>query len=115
MHIYIIMSLQGVCLSSRKYLTGGVCPGFCVWKVLSGVVLSVPLLSEYIHYNRELNITFYFRFHMSEIFLKCDVTCSWTLPPLSQIVTPSQTPKPLEPDILHGRPLTYIIFLDSFN
>src|SRR6218665_1133603 len=47
----------------------------------------------YICYNRKLNITLNFRFHMYEIFLKCDVTCPWT-PPLSQTVTPSRTPPP---------------------
>jgi len=56
-----------ICLSSRRFLTGGFCLGFFVWKVLSGVVfVSLPLLSEYIHYNRMLNITFNFRFHMYE-------------------------------------------------
>ena len=40
---------------------------------------------------------------MCEIFVKkCDVTCSWT--PLSQTVTPSRTPSPLERDVLYGRP-----------
>ena len=33
---------------------------------------------------------------------KCDVT--YSLDPLSQTVTPSQTPSPLERDILSGRP-----------
>ena len=37
---------------------------------------------------------------------KCDVTQS-SPPPLSQTVTLSQTPPPLERDILYGRPLTY--------
>src|SRR6218665_393960 len=41
----------------------GVCQEFFVWKVLS---TPPPLLSEYIHYNRKLNITFNFRFHMYE-------------------------------------------------
>ena len=37
-------------------------------------------------------------------FERCDVTCSWTLP-LSQTVTPSRTPSPLERgDALYGRP-----------
>ena|SRR6218665_1221493 len=46
--------LSGVFLSGR----GGFCPSL--------------LLSEYmyIHYNRKLNITFNFRFHMYEIFFK---------------------------------------------
>src|SRR6218665_960807 len=41
-----------------------------VWKVLSGVafVHTPYLLSQYICYNRKLNITLQFRFHMYEIF-----------------------------------------------
>src|SRR6218665_3471647 len=90
MHTYMY-----ICLSSQTFLTKGVffrgllsgrfCPVWC---------LSVPLLSEYIHYNRRPNITFNFRFHrpMYEIFLKCNVTCSWTPSPLSQTFTPSRTP-----------------------
>ena len=35
---------------------------------------------------------------------KRDVTCSLPLP-LSQTVTPSRTPSPLERDVLYGRPL----------
>src|SRR6218665_4225488 len=72
------MSLQGrVCVSSRGFCSG-VCLGCFVWKVSFGVVFVRPLLSEYIHYNRKLTITFNFRFHMYEFFYKCDVTCSWT-------------------------------------
>ena len=36
---------------------------------------------------------------------KCDVTCSLPPSPLSQTVTPSRTPSPLERDVLYGRPL----------
>src|SRR6218665_2303735 len=60
---------------------GGFCSGvglgvFClegasyVNRFRPGWFLSVPLLSEYIHYNRKLDITFNFRFHMYAIFLK---------------------------------------------
>ena|SRR6218665_850843 len=46
---------------------GGLCPGFCPvllsGRLCSGWFLSVPHLSEYIRYNRKLNITFNFRFH----------------------------------------------------
>ena len=61
------ISLQGVCLSSRafvrgfvqRFLSGRFCPGwFCPF----------PLLSDYIRYNRKLNTTFNFRFHMYEFF-----------------------------------------------
>src|SRR6218665_3285431 len=63
----------------RGGFCSGVCPGFFLsGRFRPGWFLSVPLLSEYTHYNRKLNITFKFRFHMYEIFLKCDVTCSWT-------------------------------------
>ena len=41
---------------------------------------------------------------MTNFFFKCDVTCSWTLLPLSQTVTLSRTPYPLERDVLYGRP-----------
>src|SRR6218665_4186843 len=51
--------------------------GSLVWKVLFGV-LSVPLLSEY---NRKLNITLNFRFHMYDNFF-ISVT-SQALDPLS--------------------------------
>src|SRR6218665_1253916 len=78
MHTYI--SLQGVCGSSQGFLFWGL-SGIFVWKVSSGVVFVHPLLSEYIHDNRKLNITFNFRFHMYEFFLKYDVTCSWASPP----------------------------------
>src|SRR6218665_2963837 len=36
---------------------------------------------------------------------KCDVTCPLPPLPLSQTVTPSRTPSPLEPDVVDGRPL----------
>src|SRR6218665_3503783 len=94
------MSLQGrVCVSSRGFCSG-VCVGFFVWKVSFGVVFVRPLLSEYIHYNRKLTITFNFRFHMYEFFYKCDVTCSWTPSSLSQTVTSSRTPPPRAWDTL---------------
>src|SRR6218665_1433086 len=101
------MSLQGGCLSSWGFLAGVFCPwvfrlegfirhGFC----------PSPLLSEYIHYNRKLSITFNFRFHMYEKNLKSVTSHAIGLPlPLSQTVTPSRTPCPLELDILYGRPL----------
>src|SRR6218665_3641801 len=112
MHTYICQ-YRGVCLSLQRFLTG-VLHGFFVWKVLSGVFVH-PLLSEYIHYNRKLNITFNVRFHMYEFFLKCDVTCSWT-PPVSQTVTPSRTPSALERDILYERPLIAVYYeIDVFD
>src|SRR6218665_784134 len=93
------------CTNSVSIVHWGFCPGVCqgsfVWKVLSGWFLSVPVLSEYICYNKKFNITLNFMCPMydNKIY-KCDITCS--LPPssLSQTVTPSRTPFPLEHDIL---------------
>src|SRR6218665_1769084 len=53
---------------SRRFLSGGfVRVGFCLF----------PLLSQYICYNRKLNITLNFMFHMYDKNLyKRDVTCS---------------------------------------
>ena len=99
---------RGFCVSSRGFLSGGFVWGFFVWKVCPGWFLSVPLLSEYIRYNRKLNITINFRFHMYAFFLKCDVTdvtCSWTPSPVTNCHTFSD-PRPLERDVLYGRPLT---------
>src|SRR6218665_1030123 len=45
----------------RSFLSGRFCPGW---------FLSVPFLSEYIHYNRKLNIAFNYRFQVYEIFFK---------------------------------------------
>src|SRR6218665_3284389 len=48
-----------------------VCLGFfCLEGFVWGGFCPSTLLSEYIHYNRKLNITFSFRFHMYEFFLK---------------------------------------------
>ena len=80
-------SYTGTCIHTYVlvrggFRPGGFCPGFFVCKVLSSWwFLSVPLLSEYIHYNRKLNTIFNFRFHMYEIFFK-SVT-SHALGPLS--------------------------------
>ena len=43
---------------------------------------------------------------MYEIFLESVMSHALgPLPPLSQTVTPSRTPSPLERDVLYGRPL----------
>src|SRR6218665_684714 len=59
-------------------LSGGFVRGSFVWKVLFGVVfVHFPLLSEYICYNRKVNITLNFMFHMyDKRMYKRDVTCS---------------------------------------
>ena len=60
---------------SRRFLSGGfVWVGFCPF----------PILSQYIGYNRKLNITLNFMFHMYDKNLyKHDVTCSWPPPPVT--------------------------------
>jgi len=97
MHTYIIMSYFA------KVFYWGVCLGFLSGRFCPGWFLSVQLLSEYIHYNGKLNITCNFRFHMYEILLKCDVTCSWTPSPVTNCHTFSDPS--LERDVLYGRPL----------
>src|SRR6218665_664756 len=71
----------------REDFCSGVCLGSFVWKVSSGVVfVRPPLLSEYIHYNRKLDITFNFRFHMYEMFLKNITSHTLGLPPPSSVM-----------------------------
>src|SRR6218665_2488614 len=94
--------LYKFCLNcSRGFCPGGLSArGSFVWKVLSGL-LSVPVLSEYICYNRKLNITLNFMFRMyDKKMYKCDVTCPLPLP-LSQTATPCRTPSPFERDVLY--------------
>src|SRR6218665_243250 len=75
------------CTNSISIVHGGFCPG-----LFPGWFLSIPLLSQYICYNRKLNITLNFMSHMYDKNLyKRDVTCFCPLP-LSQTVTPSRTP-----------------------
>src|SRR6218665_2028525 len=90
-------------LLSRGFLSGRFCPEW---------FLSVPVLSEYICYNRKLNITLNFMFRMyDKKNYKCDVTCPLPPFPLSQTVTPSRTPSPLERDVLYGRPLYRLLYV----
>src|SRR6218665_3589657 len=88
------------CTNSLLIVHGGFCPGFCPGVVcLEGFVprgfCPFPLLSQYICYNRKVNITLNFMFHMYDKNFK-SVT-SHALNPLlllSQTVTPSRTPAP---------------------
>src|SRR6218665_1816454 len=89
---------------SRGFYLGGFVRKSFVWSVFPGWFLSVPLLSEYICYNRNLDITLNFMFHMydKEMYTR-DVTCSLPPPP----VTNCHTSDPLlsfERDVLYGRP-----------
>src|SRR6218665_4078153 len=105
MHTYICLYRE-VCLSSRGSCLGGFVRGFCLEGFVRGGFCPFPLLPEYICCNRKLNITFNYRFHMYEQNLK-NVTSHALGPlPLSQTVTPSRTPSPLERDVLYGRPLS---------
>ena len=89
-------------------LFAGFFKGVLVWKVLSGVILSVPLRSEYFCYNRKLNITLNFRFHMyAKKFISVTEDqmsqASRPPPPVTNCYTISD-PLPLERDVLYGRP-----------
>ena len=67
-----------------------------------------PLLSQYICYNRKLNITLNFMFHMYDKNLyKRDVTCSLPPSPCHKLSHFFGSPPPLERDVLYGRPLIY--------
>src|SRR6218665_1996408 len=90
------------CTNSISIVRGSFCPGgfvrigFCPF----------PLLSQYICYNRKLKITLNFMFHMYDKI--CINLTSHALDPLSQTVTPSRTPSPLERDVLSGRPIGWV-------
>src|SRR6218665_2285107 len=93
------------------FLSGGFCQEvFCLEGFIRGWLLSISVMSEYICYIRKLNITLNFMFH------KCgkksiNVMSHALYPlPLSQTVTPSRTPSPLERDVLYGRPPTSSCF-----
>src|SRR6218665_976338 len=61
---------RGFVLVHGGFCSGGLSEGFCLEGFVRGDFCLSTLLSEYIHYNRKLNITFNFRFHMYEIFFK---------------------------------------------
>src|SRR6218665_1195342 len=109
MHTY--MSSQGVCVSSWGFLFGVCVRGFVWGFCLEGFVRSgfcpSPLLSEYIHYNRKLNITFNFRFHMHEFFLNVTSHALGPPPTVTNCHTFSD-PSPLKRDVLYGRPHNWV-------
>jgi len=62
---------------SRGFLSEGFCQGvLCLEGFVQGGFCSFPLLSEYICYNRKLNITLNFMFHMYDKKIYRDVTGS---------------------------------------
>src|SRR6218665_3130469 len=88
------------CTNSISIVRRDFCPGvfvrvgFCPF----------PLVSQYICYNRKLNITLNFMFHMYDKNLyKRDVTCSCPPPSVTNCHTFSD-PLPLERDVLYGWP-----------
>ena len=71
-----------------------------------------PLLSEYIRYNRKLNIAFNFRIHMhDEKNKKCDVTMLLAPPTVTNCNTSSD---PLKRYVLYGRPLMMMLIIKRF-
>src|SRR6218665_2755842 len=99
MHTYICLYGE-FCLSSGRFLSGVFWPGFfCLEGFVRGGFCSSPLLSEFIRYNRKLNIIHNFRFHMYGKYNLKSVTSHALLPfPLSQTITSSLPPTPLERD-----------------
>src|SRR6218665_1736160 len=89
MHTYM-------CLSSRRFLIGGLSGASCLEGFVRGGFCPSPLLSECIHYKRKRNITLHFRFHrpMYENFSQSVTSHALEPSPLSQTVTPSRTPSP---------------------
>ena len=79
-YIHTYYLYREVCLSSRWFLSGGFVRGFLFGRFFRGDFCLSPLLSAYIRYNRNLNITFNFRFRMYEKKLK-SVTSHMLLDP----------------------------------
>jgi len=112
-HIHKYVFTGGLFKFAGVFVWGFVRGVFYLEGFVWGVFLSVPPLSEYIRYNRKLN-TSKFRFHMYEIFYKCNITCSHMPLPLSKTVTfPDHLP--LERDVLYGRPLLTSLTLRQFT
>jgi len=68
------------CTNSLSIVRGGFCLGvFCLEGFVRGAFCPFPLLSEYICYNRKLNITLNIMFHMydKKIYKRDVVTSSW--------------------------------------
>src|SRR6218665_3532625 len=88
----------------------GFCQGvFCLEGFVRGGFCSFPLLPEYICYNRKLNISLNFMFHMYDkefVSVTSHALDPSPGPPPYHKLSPSQTLSPLERDVLYGRPLS---------
>ena len=84
----------------RRVFSGG----FSLESFVRGWFLSVPLRSEYFCYNRKLNITLNFRFHMYDTKI-ISVTSQALDPSPCHKLSHHLGPPPLERDVLYGRPL----------
>src|SRR6218665_2917337 len=99
------------CTKSLSMVCGVFVRGFCSWflsgNVLSGVVfVRSPFCQNPSVSTESLTSLSISRFIcMTKIFLKCDVTCSGTPPPITDCQTFSD-PLPLERDVLYERPQT---------
>src|SRR6218665_1460293 len=90
---------------SRDFLSGGFCQGvFCLEGFVQGGFCPFPLLSEYICYNKKLNINLNFMFHVYDKKIISYVT-SHALDSPSPVTNCHIFSDPLERDVLYGRPL----------
>src|SRR6218665_953671 len=89
---------------SRGFYSEGLSEGLLSGRFCPRWFLFVPVLPEYISYNRKLNIALNLMFRMYDKNLLSMTSHALYPLPLSQTVPPSQPP-PLEPDVLYGRPL----------
>src|SRR6218665_2076825 len=91
---------RGFVLVRGGVLFGGLSGVFCLKGFVRGGFCLSPLLSENICYNRKLNITFNFRFHMFEFFQSVTSHALGPPPPVTNYHTFS------DPLALYGRPHT---------
>src|SRR6218665_1350942 len=95
------------CTNSLSIVRGGFCPGgfvrgSFVWKILSEVVFVHSPFCQNTCYNRKLNITLNFMFHMYD--KKCISVTSHALYPSPSVTNCHTFSDPLERDVFYGRP-----------
>ena len=99
-HAYICIH---TCLYRGFVFVRGVCPEvFLSGRFCSGCFLSIPLLSTYIRFNKKLNITFNFRFHMYDTKFK-SVTSHALDTSLCHKLSQLLGRLPLKRDVIYGR------------